>query len=132
LTSNITVVVENNERIEYNVSDGEELRNLLYRLVEQEPRVFVLEIANNAIFTIGVGLPYGFVQFSKNNESPYLIAAVVESVKGKGLDEDVEFMAGGTPTPIAKRWCLPYDQVVETIIYFFLNDKLPGLKWEEI
>jgi hypothetical protein len=132
LSSNIIVVIEKNERIEYNVADGEELRKLLYLLVEQEPKVFVLEMAINAMFTIGIGLPYGFVQFSKNNEPPYLIATVEESLGGIDWDEEVEFMAGGTPTPIAKRWCLPYDQVVKTITHFFQNNELPQLKWEEI
>jgi hypothetical protein len=91
LSSNRIVVVEKNGRIEYNVADGEELRKLLYHLVEQEPQVFVLEMAINAMFTIGVGLPYGFVQFSKNNEPPYLIATVEESLGGIDWDEEVDY-----------------------------------------
>jgi hypothetical protein len=85
------------------------------------------------IFTLGVGQPYGFVQYSVTGVSPYLVALANGGAEGKGLDDEIEFDANGTPTPIPKRLCLPFDRVIDIIIHFFINREIPQfVKWEEI
>jgi hypothetical protein len=131
--STIRIIESNNDQIEYDISKEKELRDLLYNLVKQESRVVILEIPNVGIFTLGIGLPYGFVQFSKTGEPPYLVASVDGSTEGTDLDNEIEFDANGTPTPIPKRLCMPYDRVVDIIIHFFINRETPQfIKWEEI
>ncbi len=124
------ITESNNDLFEYVISKEKELRDLLYNLVKQEPRVVILEIPDVGIFTLGVGLPYGFVQFSKTGDPPYLVA----SANGEtNLDDEMEFDSNGTPTPIPRRFCMPYDRVVDIIISFFINHEMPHFsKWEEI
>jgi len=131
--STLRIVESNNDQIDYDISKEKGLRDLLYNLVQQEPRVVILEIPNVGIFTLGVGEPYGFVQFSKTGEPPYLVASVNRSTEGTNLDDEIEFDANGTPTPIPKRLCMPYDWVVDIIIHFFINREPPQfVTWEEI
>jgi hypothetical protein len=131
--STLRVTESNNDQIEYDISKEKELRDLLYNLVKQESRVVILEIPDVGIFTLGVGLPYGFVQLSKTGEPPYLVASVDGNAEGTDLDDEIEFDANGTPTPIPNRLCMPYDWVVDIIIHFFLNRETPHfIKWEEI
>ena len=123
----------NNDHSEYDISGEKELRDLLYSLIKQEPRVVLLEIPGICIFTLGVGLPHGFIQFSKTGEPPYLVASTNRIAEGTDTDDEVEFDAGGTPTSIPKRLCLPYDQIVDVIIYLFKSHELPRfVKWEEV
>jgi hypothetical protein len=131
--STFRITESNNDQIEYDISEEKELRDLLYNLVKQESRVVILEIPGVGIFTLGVGLPYGFVQFSKTGEPPYLVASANGSTEGTDLDDEIEFDANGTPTPIPKRFCLPYDRVVDIITHFFISREIPQfIKWEEI
>ena len=131
--STLRITESNNDRIEYEVSEEKELRDLLYNLVKKESRVVILEIPNVGIFTLGVGLPYGFVQYSKSGDPPYLVASDNGNAEVIDLDDEIEFDANGTPTPIPKRLCLPYDRIVDIIIHFFISHDLPRfVKWEEI
>ncbi len=131
--STLRVIESNSDQIEYDISNEKELRDLLHNLVKHVSRVVILEIPDVGIFTLGVGLPYGFIQFSKTGEPPYLVASVDGSTKGIDLDDEIEFDANGTPTPIPKRFCMSYDQVVDIIVHYFTNHETPQfIKWEEI
>jgi hypothetical protein len=131
--STLRITESNNDQIEYEVSEEKELRDLLYNLVKQESRVVILEFPNIGIFTLGVGLPYGFIQYSKSGEPPYLVASDDGNAELIDSDDEVEFDANGTPTPIPKRLCLPYDRIIDIIIHFYISHDLPrSLKWEEI
>ena len=50
---------------------------------------------NIGIFTIGVGLLFGFVQFSKDGNPPYLVALADGNPLRTDSKEDIEFDAGG-------------------------------------
>lgn len=129
----IRITESNDDQIEYEVSDEKELRDLLYKLVKQESRVIILEIPNFGIFTLGVGRPYGFVQYSKFGEPPYLVASANGNAELIDLDDEVEFYANGTPTPIPKQLCLPYERIVDIIIHFYISHDLARfVRWEEI
>ena len=64
--SKLRIYESNNDQIECQVSDEKDLRDLLCNLVQEESRVVILELEDGSIFTLGVGLPYGFVQYSKS------------------------------------------------------------------
>ena len=131
--SKIKIVDSDHTQIELDISEEHNLRDLLYNLLKQEPRVVIIEISNIGIFTLGVGLPYGCVQYSKDWEPPYLMALNSATSLETSSDDELEFDSGGTPTPIPLRQCLPFDQVVGIVIYCFKNKELPQyIKWEEI
>ena len=56
----------------------------------------ILDIPNIGIFTLGVGLPYGFVQYSKSGDS-LLVASDDGNAELIDSDDEVEFDANGTP-----------------------------------
>jgi hypothetical protein len=126
--STFRITESNNHQLEYEVSEVKELRDLFYNLVKQESRVVILEIPDVGIFTLGVGLSYGFVQFSKSGEPPYLVASDDENAELIESDDEVEFDANGTPTPIPKRLCLPYDRIVDIIVHFYIRAYPKSLK----
>ncbi len=120
-----------NHQTTYNISSEKELKDLLYKILSKEPSVFIIDIPNNGIFTLGIGRPYGFIQYSRSDEPPYLIA--LNETFLENYTDDIEFDSGGTPTPISIRQCLPYDQVVDILVYCFNHQKLPdNVIWEEI
>lgn len=122
-----------NNQIDCQVSDEKGLRDLLYNLVKEESRVVILEIEDGSIFTLGVGLPYGFVQYSKSGRPPYLVASDKGISEVIDSDDEIEFDANGTPTPIPKRLCLPYERIVAIITHFFKSHELPRyVEWEEM
>lgn len=127
------ITESNNDQIACEVSEEKELRDLLYNLVKHESRVVILDIPNIGIFTLGVGLPYGFVQYSKSAEPPYLVASDDGNAELIDSDDEVEFDANGTPTPIPKHLCLPYDRIVDIIVHVYISHDLPrSVKWKEI
>lgn len=82
-------------------------------------------------FTLGVGLQYGFVQFTKDGEPPYFVA-VADKEEFTQIDE-IEFDFGGTPTPIPINLYIPYEKVIEIMVYFFNNGEMPSfIKWVKI
>lgn len=105
--------------------------SILKGLKRRKPFSFELHDDRGLMLTIGIGPNVGCVQFSSaSGAPPYLIA-----VSGNESDdgEFVEFLAGGTPTPIPKSQCLPVDQVETIATDFVLQGKRSGsVEWTEI
>jgi len=98
---------------------------------------FLLELAGDNGFKliIGIGGPWGCVQFSSiDGNPPYLIAMRKDEKGTDALDVDeVEFLAGGTPTPISMHQIFPYEKVKDMVVYFFeTGHRSPSVEWEEI
>lgn len=122
----------NGSLAESDVSTETELREILLNLLQEEPKIVILELTDHAIFDLGIGLPYGFVEFYRDWKGPYLMAVSNTFPEALTSDDVIVFNAG-TPTPISRRFCLPYEQVVDIVTYFFQNGDLPNyVKWEEI
>jgi len=122
-----------NDQLDYRVSDENALRDLLNNLVQEVSRMVILEFEDGNIFTLGVGLPYGFIQHSISGESPYLVASVAGISDVLDSEGEIEFDANGTATPIQKRLCMPYERIVAIIIHFFKSHELPQyVEWEEM
>lgn len=112
-------------------NNGDELREVLNNFLQYGARVVILESSNVGSLTIGIGRPYGFVQFIGNdNLPPYLVATQ------NNVDESssyVEFDAGGTKTQILKSNCLEFDTVIEIAVFFYKNGRLPEyINWQEV
>jgi hypothetical protein len=113
------------------ISQEKELLNVLNTAINSGNKIFILDSMGFGSLTLGVGKPYGFIEFIKENgETPYLITC------NKNLNAEdgsyIEFDSGGTPTPIPLRNCLPISTIIEIVIFFFVNKTLPkNVIWGE-
>jgi hypothetical protein len=109
-------------------------RNRLFQILEdlrsREPFVCELVGDNGYCLHVGVG-EYGNVQHSRLDGDPPYLMAVNRSSEGE-VDEYIEFLLGGTGTPISKRYCMPFDSVLEIVGYFFETGRIhPAFAWDE-
>jgi len=112
------------------IGNERDLRKALKRALQDGPRVVILDSSDAGSLTIGIGTPYGFVQFVKKNNLPPYLVAIDESIEDVSF---VEFDAGGTLTPVPRRNCLEFNTVIEIAEYFYKNKKLPEyINWEEV
>jgi hypothetical protein len=100
-----------------------------HSLAGRKPFMFELRGENGFMLTIGIAADCGTVQYSPSGGLPPYMMAV-----GDEIDEGVvEFLAGGTPTPIPKRFCLPLYRVQKIVQDFLTHgDKSDAVTWEEI
>ena len=118
------------------VLDEKELGSVLESLRNREPFACELEGDNGYKLTMGIGKEVGFVQHSSiDGDSAYLVALAPGFHIGE-LDEEqkyVEFLCGNTPSPIAKRYILPFEILMQIATYFLeTGERSPALSWEEI
>jgi hypothetical protein len=99
--------------------------------VDRDPYFCNLQGSNDYKLLVGVGDTYGCVQFSSaDGRPPYLVALADDNALD---DEYVEFLAGDTPTPIAKRYCLAPEAMRAIAVHFLISgQRLPEANWEEI
>lgn len=112
------------------IQDRERLLQILDGLRNRPP--FVCELAGENGFYLHVGIgKLGHAQYSRmDGKPPYLLA--VASQPGR-RDQYIEFLLGGTPTPISKRYCMPFDSIREIAGYFLQAGRAhPNFSWEEI
>jgi hypothetical protein len=113
------------------IRDRNRLFQILENLRSREPFVCELVGDNGYRLHVGVG-DYGNVQHSQLDGDPPYLMAVNRSSEGQ-VDEYIEFLMGGTGTPISKRYCLPFYRVREIAAYFLeTGHMLPDVPWEEI
>jgi len=104
------------DQIEIIISQEKDLRNYLLEFSNQlGGRVVIFKSPNSGELTIGVGGPFGFVEFSHAvGAPPYLIAT---DLLGKKTNVFYEFDSGGTPTPIPGENCIPINLVMELAVF---------------
>ncbi len=117
---------------EFKIINEQELEDFLKSQLKFGNHVVLLESPSSGNLTVGVGTPYGFVEFmDKSGEPPYLIAS--KNIPNNDNDFYVEFDSGGTSTPIPANKCLPFDNVIEIAKYFMVNNELPNyVNWIEV
>ncbi len=115
------------------VHDEDDLRQLLDSARGREPFVCELAGENGYTLTLGIGPDFGFVQQSPcDGNTPYLVAVAPERCQPHE-QEYFEFLAGGTPTPVAARFCLPLETVKEIAACFLATGKRsPAVSWDEV
>ena len=93
------------------------------------PQIYIIDTWDGCELTIGYGGPVGCVQHSKNHLPPYRV------ILGDHPDaiDYLEFDSGGTPTPIHRKFLLPFERVEAIVTHYFLHGELPDdAGWEEI
>ncbi len=107
------------------------IAELFRSLRDRKPFLFELSGDNGFMLTIGFAGNCGSVQYSPSDGSPpYLVAVADDAVDDGKL---VEFLAGNTPTPIPRRFCLPTDQVEKIAAEFLTRGgKSTAVAWEGI
>jgi hypothetical protein len=112
------------------VNDQRELVEVLDSLQSRRPFFCQLRGESGATLDIGVGEP-GCVQHTPSDiNPPYLMAVSPGQEYGDG---HFEFLAGGTPTPVAARYCLPFSLVKKIVMEFQETGlRSSAVSWEEI
>ena len=120
----------NNRMNNTSLATASEIASLFRSLVGRKPFMFMLNGENGFMLTIGFANDCASVQYSASDGSPpYLMAVTNEFDDG----EFVEFLAGNTPTPIPRRFCLPTEQVLGIASAFVERGARPNaVVWEEI
>ena len=85
------------------------LRSVLQRARGRSPHFVELISDNGSQLLLGLGGHEGCVQFSISGEPPYLMA-VSDQPDSEG---ELEFLIDDTPSPVPRRYCLPYEAVRE-------------------
>jgi Immunity protein Imm1 len=112
------------------ISDSEQLFEILEGLRNRDPFVCKLTGENGFEIDIGIGKD-GCVQYSRTDGEPPYLLAVAPGEERQG--EEIEFMMGGTPTPIANRYCMPFHYVREIAGYFLTTGHThPAFSWEGV
>ena len=112
------------------VQHRERLLQILDGLRNRPP--FVCELLGENGFHLYVGIgKLGHAQYSRSDgEPPYLLAVAPRPGR---RDEHIEFLLWGTPTPISKRYCMPFDSTREIALHFLQTGRAhPGFIWEGI
>jgi hypothetical protein len=108
------------------------LAQLFQSLRDREPFLMQLRDDSGVMLTVGISSECGCVQHSRTSgEPPYVMAVAGDAVSD---DEYVEFLGGGTPTPISRRYCLPMADVRKIAEEFLESGggKSGAVEWEEI
>lgn len=95
------------------------------------PFMFELRGDNGFMLTVGWANDYATIQHSPSEGvPPYLMAVPDSSVDDGGF---VEFLAGGTRTPIPRRFCLSAEQAGKIAADFLTHGgKSEVVTWEEV
>ena len=111
------------------VRNSASMRELLWSLQEREPFCCELTGEGGSELVIGVG-PIGFAEYSRNGDGPYFSAISTVTVV-EGTEED--FLCGGTSSPVAARFCLPFGDVIRIVMHFMeTGEPCPSFSWEMV
>jgi Immunity protein Imm1 len=112
------------------VASAEELRAKLIHLSKQEPRFVELRSAAGNRLQLGIGGQFACAQFLKQDNLPPYLCAKARTICAK---DAVEFVCGGTPTPIPPELCLLFEDAVKIAEYFFeTGDRYSAIEWMEV
>ena len=112
------------------LSDPADLGFVLARLGRREPFFAELESDSGNALLIGIG-SLGCAQFSRTDGSGVPVMAVAPTDPAHA--DFVEFLTGGTATPVPARYCMPIQQVVELAHHFiFTGTRSPRVQWETL
>lgn len=110
--------------------DAGQVVKTLRSLQERKPFVCALETTAGTLL-VGIGQELGSIQFTPAEGGPPYRMATADSLEAK--DEFVDFLCGGTPSPIPQRYCIPWPLVERIISHFMDSGSIPNfVKWEDI
>jgi hypothetical protein len=113
------------------IDDREALLKVLDGLRSREPFLCELVGENGYKLLLGVARTIGCAQYSPSDGStPYLMAVATSE---QDSNEDMEFLCGDTPSPVARRYCVPFETAKQIAGHFIeTGNRWPGVSWEEI
>lgn len=113
------------------VEDLAGLRNVLGSARDRPPFFAELIGDNGFKLLLGLGSTEGCVQFSSVDGAPPYLMAVTPSQRDS--EGELEFLIGGTASPVPRRYCLPYGAVEDIAAVFVQNGgRKSDVSWEEI
>jgi hypothetical protein len=111
------------------IEQPDKLVELLHRRRNRRP--FFAELFGDNSFKImfGISTELCCVQHSRiNGDPPYLMAVSPHRRMMKGC---VEFLAGGTLTPVAARYIISFDELKEIALYFLqTGERSNAVSWQ--
>lgn len=107
-----------------------ELLDIFNALRRRSPFIVELVGDNGYNLTIGMGDP-GCVQHSPSNgDRPYLMAV---GPHPEDSQDSTEYLMGDTPTPIVRRYALPFEVVAAIACHFQgTGERSSAVPWEQI
>lgn len=103
---------------------------LLRSLRTRDPFFCSFEMSAGTLL-VGVSQDMGCVQFTSKAGGPPYLMAMNDSIESG--DEHVEFLSGGTPSPVPRRYSLPWPLLERIVTAFLDQGAIPSdVAWEEI
>ena len=113
------------------VERDNELLQIFDDLRNRAPFFTELVGENGHNLLVGTGGATGCVQYSRNDGRPPYLMALGPDVESP--EEYLEFLTGNTPTPVPRRYALPFKLVKEIAVHFRQTGaRSPVVSWEEI
>jgi len=112
------------------ISSAKELIDKIQAIAENGHRVVLLHSPDHGTLTIGVGQPFGFVEYMNASATPPFLIAINNASDNGGF---IDFDSGGTITPVSTRHCLDLQQVIDIATFFLRNGRLSAtVYWENV
>jgi hypothetical protein len=113
------------------ITESAQLTELLDNARREPPFIAELEGDNGFEILFGIGEKFGWAQYSRSDGSPpYLMAVSQEPPLKRGY---LEFLTANTPTPIAARYIIRFDELKKVALDFLkTGDKSNGVSWQTL
>ena len=112
------------------IGNDKELTALLERARSSRPLFIRLSGDNGFDLLLGVSRSLGCAQYSKSDgASPDLLAVSARPPMKRGY---VEFLTANTPTPVAARYIIPFDDLLQIALYFLrTGERSNNVLWQK-
>ena len=105
------------------------LVQILESMLRRKPFCCELRGENGYDLMIGIG-SLGHAQYSRADGDPPYLMALANKPSAR---RSVEFLLGGTATPIKARFCMPFEEIIDIARYFQeTGERSPKVNWEEV
>lgn len=112
------------------VTSSDQLESLLGSLSKSEPGIVNLESSTKDLLQLGIGGQFASAQFTTHDAKPRYLCAKAKTIR---TANEVEFLCGGTPTPISPQLCISFEEAVSIADYFLKSgDRHPDFEWVEV
>ncbi len=115
------------------ISDEQQALALLDAVHDRPPFMAQFTSENGFNITVGIANEFGCVQYAASDGSPPFLMAITTTSTSELPDRhDMEFLVGGTPTPIESRYRLPLGLVKQVVADFIVSGNLSKrVGWEK-
>jgi hypothetical protein len=113
------------------IADEAKLAELLDERRNEPPFLAELSGGNGHHIEFGIGGDIGCIQHSQTNgKAPYLMAMSARPPMEGGY---IEFLTANTPTPIAARYIVSFDELKAVVLHFLkTGERSDKVLWQEL